>query len=272
MIILCLSALALAEEPDEEPDEAPPPPASDAPAETEPEEPPARTFTLTPTEALDSALDELDAAIEDTDPMSGALAAELGAALPAGMVASRLRGRFFFRPTLALGGLDTATALRVGLASGHRWWRVTSTERTVAGETRLTADTPLSGATGGAVALSSLAGPWLGPIGLRLGPAIRYEHADYGDAVLDSAWTVGGRAILSAELGPIGPYIGGGVDTVIAGDRPDGIEPIALIGLSHEKGWRRLSGQGSLQQTSQGARWLAGLSLQITPHLPSEES
>ena len=122
------------------------------------------------------------------------------------------------------------------------------------------------------MALSSLAGPWLGPIGLRLGPSVRYEHADYGDAVLDPAWTIGGQAILSAELGPLSPYIGGGVEAVIAGERPEGVEPIVRFGLSHERGWRRLSGQGSLQQTTQGTRWLAGLSLQITPHLPSEES
>ena len=266
MIILCCSAVALADEPEDP--QSPPP--SDAPAEVAPAEP--RTFTLTPAEELDSALDELEAAIEDTDPMSEALIEELGAVLPPGLVSPRLRGRFFLRPTLALGGLDRAAAVRMGVKGGHRWWRITPQERTLAGETSLSVDTPLSGASGSAVALSSLAGPWLGPIGLRLGPALRYESADYGDAVLEPAWTAGGRAILSAELGHFSPYIGGGIDAVLAGERPGSVEPIALIGLSREKGWRRLSGQGSLQQTAQGTRWLAGLSLKITPHLPDNDT
>ncbi len=268
-MILLLTALAWAEEAPEVPDEAPDEPPADAP-----EAPAPRTFILSADGQLQSALDGFEAGIEDTDAMPAELEAELEAALagtplPAGLVAPLLRGRLFLRPTLSFGGLDRATAARLGVAAGHRWFRISDGLLGLAGETRLSADVPLAGASGGAVALSSLAGPWLGPIGLRLGPAISYERADYGEAILDPALTGGGRAILSAELGPVSPYLGGGLDAVLAGERPGALEPIALLGLSREKGWLRTAGQASLRQTAQGLRWEAALSFTLTPHIDS---
>ena len=263
MLLLCLAPLAMADE-----------------GTDESEETTLRTITLTPAEDLDSALDHFDDAIEDTEGMPAELAEVLEEAmdtvailerLPAGLVAPRMRGRFFLRPTLSLGGLDQHSAVRLGIAGGHRWWRISDSTLALAGETRLAADAPLSGASGGALALTSLAGPWIGPIGLRIGPAVRYERADYGEATLDAALTAGGRAILSAEIGSVSPYLGGGIDRIIAGDRSGEFEPIALVGLSREKGWVRLAAQGSLQQTAQGVRWEAGIGIQITPHLSSAE-
>ncbi|MFT5684904.1 MAG: hypothetical protein ACI8RZ_005849, partial [Myxococcota bacterium] len=256
-MLLLLAALAHAE--DEPTDD--PPPEDDPPAEAD--APARRTFILNPEGELESALEGFEAGVEDTEAMSEEVEAMLEEALalsplPAGLVATRLRGRFFLRPTLSYGGLDGHTAARLGIAGGHRWFRLSESTLALAGETRLSADVPLAGAGGSAVSLSTLAGPWIGPVGLRIGPILRYERADYGEAMLDPALTGGGRAILSAEIGRFSPYVGGGLDAILAGTRPGSLEPIALVGLSREKGWVRLSAQGSAQQTAQGIRWEAG--------------
>ena len=248
-------------------------PAEEVPAEEVPAEEVPRTFLLNAEGELESALDHFEAGVEDTEAMPAAVEAMLAEAtsLPAGFVAPRLRGRFFLRPTLSYGGLDRSIAGRLGVAGGHRWFQITEGEFSLAGETRLSADIPLAGASGSAVSLSTLAGPWLGPVGLRIGPILRYERASYEDAILDPALLAGGRGILSVEVGSFYPYIGAGLDTIIAGQRPGDLEPIALIGLARERGWVRLSGQGSFQQTAQGLRWEVGLGIQITPHLPTED-
>ena len=266
-------------------------PEEDAPEEDAPEEgapardPALRSFTLTPDGQLESALQGFDEAVEDTEAMpeelleeiSGPLALAADAAalmekMPAGLVSMRMRGRFFLRPTLSVGGLGGAMSTRLGIAGGHRWWGVSPTRLTLAGETRLAADVPLAGARGRALSISTLAGPWLGPVGLRLGGALTSERADYGTAVLDSALTAGPRGVLSLQLDGISPYLGGGVEWLLSGDRPGEREPVVLAGLGWQDGWVRLVGQGSLRQTAQGRRWEAGLGLQITPRLPGAES
>ncbi len=284
-MILFLSALAHAQEepPDEElPDETPS--GEEAPDEEHPdeehpdeehsnEEEPLRTFLLNAEGELESALDHFEDGIEDTEAMPAEIQEMLRGAslLPAGLVAPRLRGRFFLRPTLSYGGLDRSTSGRLGISGGHRWFQITEDGFSLAGETRLSADTPLAGASGSAVSLSTLAGPWIGPVGLRLGPILRYEQARYEDATLDPALLVGGRGILSVEAGSLCPYIGAGLDTIISGQRPGDLEPIALLGLARERGWVRLAGQGSFQQTAQGLRWTVGLGISLTPHLFTED-
>ena len=258
-MIFLLSALAHAQD--------------DSPAEEAPAEEAPRTFLLNAEGELESALNHFEAGVEDTEAMPVEIREMLrgSSTLPAGLIAPRLRGRLFLRPTLSYGGLDRSTSSRLGIAGGHRWFQLTEGEFSLAGETRLSADIPLAGVGGSAVSLSTLAGPWIGPVGLRIGPILRYEQARYEDATLDPALLVGGRGILSVEAGSFSPYIGAGLDTIIAGQRPGDLEPIALLGLARERGWVRLSGQGSFQQTAQGLRWEVGLGINLTPNLSTED-
>ncbi len=142
------------------------------PAEPEPVEE-GREVEIAPAEALPSALDDLGTShrevtleeaprLEDWVPRPGAL----------------LRGRWFAKPLLGYTSLPGDTGgggVRLGAALGHQWWTLDSQELQIGGESRVEVTAPIGGLRGRRVEMSTVAGPWLGPVG----PAARRAMASW---------------------------------------------------------------------------------------------
>lgn len=255
MIVLC--AVAWAEEP----------PAEAAPAP----DPAPEVIELSADTPVDSALDGFDdAAREVALQGDGVLLDEF---LPQGLV----RGRFFVRPLVALAWLEPGSgegrsAAQLGVTLGHHWWVMGDRPITVGGETRLEASAPVGAASGRRLALSTRGGPWFGPIGLRVGPSVRWDREQWGTEVLEDAGLVGAGASLTADLGPVTGWIGAEPAWRVWGERPavaDGALPVLGDETTFDAGLGVRAGpllvlvQGQHRDTAIGRRIEAGLVLHL---------
>ncbi len=150
-----------------------------------------------------SSDEELPSALDGMDP---ARRGEAGASSALG------RGRFSARPLASVAFLATDRTYwttRVGAALTHRAWSLRSTGLRGAGETELSVLFPIGGVHGRRVSLTSEWGAWLGPVGLRAGPAARWDRTVWrnADVVLQDALLVGARATLTLQLGPVSPMV-----------------------------------------------------------------
>lgn len=273
MVILLLSMLARAQEA----------PASADNGEEEEEATDApRQFSLSgglEAEGGPSALDDFEGAVEDTDEMSPELEQALKDELPPGLglllasggsPRSMLRGRFSFRPTVLVTGArgDDGGQAAAGLGGAvlHRWWLLGTETVQLGGESRLEAIANV-GAGGYQLSLYSVAGTWLGPVGLHVGPALRLDRAEWEQAsVLQEAGLLaGGRGLVSTSAGPLSLYGGAELAQGLTGDR--GEEWTALAGGIVERKMLQVIGRFSWREAPEGALWTAGLGLHIQPHL-----
>lgn len=200
----------------------PEPPAEAAPAPQVP-----RTVDLSTDGSLGSALDAIGTASRTPGP-----SLEGWAPLSEGA----LRGRWGIRPELAvalLPGESTQWAVRSGATISHRWWPLGEAPVQLGGQTDLTAIFPIGGATGRRFVLSSQVGPWLGPVGLRLGPVVRSDRTEWRSAglTLEDALLVGGRSTVSVALGPLRVAAGLELGVIAAGPRPPADPTTAALPL-----------------------------------------
>lgn len=207
---------------------------SEAPSEGDPQAPSAeeasQTIEIAPAADLPSALDGLDQAHAEVK-----IAPVLGdwVAMPGNLV----RGRPIVRPLLAMAVHERRMALRVGGALGHQWWTLTEGALQLGGESRLEITAPVGGSSGYRVELGTRAGPWLGPIGLRVGPLLRADRERWGEALLSRALLLGVGLDLSLLLGPLALTAGVEPAWSLLGDRaPAASGP--LPGLGAEAAWR----------------------------------
>lgn len=259
--MIVLPALAFAAEP---------PPAEAPAGDPAPEE-----ISLSAGAPVGSALDGLDRAAAEVALQGEGLLDTLieEELLPDGLV----RGRLFVRPLLsvvalaprggALGG-----AAQLGATVGHHWWLLGERAVDVGGETRLEASAPVGGAVGRRLALSTRAGPWFGPIGLRVGPSLRWDREDWGGRVLADAGLLGVGASLTADLGPLTGWVGAEPAFRAWGERPAaadpawpnlGVETTFDAGLGARSGPLLVLVQAQHRDTAIGRRLEAGLVLHL---------
>lgn len=228
------------------------------PAPTEPPE----TIEIEAPEPLPSALDDLgtsaaevalDGGLPDWVPLPGNL----------------VRGKLFVRPLLGVEALaGQPPSARLGAAVGHRWWTLDPKLVSIGGEERLEVSAPIGAERGRRVELAVAAGPWIGPVGVRLGPTARWDRADWGaGVVLDDALLVGAGLDLSVRGGPVAATVGVEPAWVVVGERaPAG-------SLADELAWRAGAGwlghpvellaDGVLRETAAGAIVEGGLSVHV---------
>jgi hypothetical protein len=255
-----ISALALAADPAI----AEPVPA-EVPAETEPTEAPAEVeepaeepvvYTIeVDDQLLGSALDDFaEKAQEVREDDPARLDDWLGLNRPV-----LFRGRWFAKPLLSWANLEGKNAVRPGIAVGHQWFPVSELPIQLAGETRLSLAAPVGGAKGRSIELTSVLGPWLGPIGVRVGPALRWDKWQSDAASLSDALALGARATLAVDAEIIHPWVGVEPVWLVAGQRDawtPGIGELSFLGgLNYAMKAAELGLQGTWRETSAG-RWL----------------
>lgn len=153
-------------------------------------------------EVLPSAIDSVETVREETKGDPGAMA------LATGLAGGLVRGKLFVRPVAGLAAHEGAAAVWLGGAVGHTWWTIEELPIQIGGETSLRASAPVGGARGYRLELATTAGPWLGPVGIRLGPALRIDREAWGADVLLPAASLGGSVDLSLDLGPFAVLAG----------------------------------------------------------------
>ena len=254
-MIAWFARLSLAQSPEEPP----------APT---PEDPPKPdTIEIAPAETLPSAIDTLQTAHEEV-----AIGPQLGDwdALPGALV----RGRPMIKPLLTTAIYEGRVAVRGGFALGHQWWTMRDEGVQLGGESRLDFAAPIGSAKGYRAELSTKAGPWLGPVGVWVGPWLRADRELWGDDDLAPALLLGPSADLSLLLGPV--VLSAGVEPGwrVAGDRARALSgPLPSLGA--ETAWRAGIGttEAALQlsldlverQTAIGAITELGLTLRLRP-------
>jgi hypothetical protein len=259
-------AVALADEPPPPP--PPPPTEAEEPAEGE-------VIRIQVTDDLGSALDDFaDKSavyrLEDPERIEDFAGEDL---LPKPF---RIRGRFYGKPLLAVTGLGGRAAMRIGAAAGHRWWQLGDSFVVVGGETRLEASAPVGGARGYTFALGHFAGPWVGPVGVRIGPDLRADRAVWGDETLPATLALGPQLTLSLDAKVAQAFVGVEPAWYLAGERaPVDWSASPLPGVGDDTTWMagvavpvgifHWMAQGSAQATPLGSVWEAGLGVHFQP-------
>ncbi len=239
-----------------------------APAEDAATTPAAEPILIHLDIALPSALDGLDQAAGE---LSQEPTLELGDLKELARDHALLRGRFGLRPRLAWTGWagDSGWGMRGGLALRHRWWSLLPMGPQWLGESTLSASLAFAGARGPEASLSSLAGAWLGPVALLLGPRLAWDRTSYTDGPqLESGLTLGPLVSLSAELGPIALQAGGGPGWLLAGQRsaeqlPLRAELLGMAGLGLQRGVIQWTLRGQGRHTEAGTLLEASLGLSL---------
>ncbi|MCB9683462.1 MAG: hypothetical protein H6738_19265 [Alphaproteobacteria bacterium] len=152
-----------------------------------------------------------------------------------------VRGRFVVRPLLGAEGAQGRFAVTAGAALGHQWWTLGDGPVGAGGEELVRVSAPIGGLKGRRVDAEIVGGPWVGPIGLRVGPTLTWDRLDPGGdlPVLEDAVLVGGLVDLSAMLGPVVLTAGLQPAWVVGGERV-GADPeaVPLPVLGDETTWR----------------------------------
>ncbi len=221
-------------------------------------------------------------ALERLEPSADAIARESAPELEAlteqlpdleGLVdgGGMLRGRFGLRPRLAwTGRLDgPGSGMRAGLLVKHQWWSLLPLGPQWVGETTIGGSLAFAGARGRAASLRSVAGAWLGPVSLGLGPRLAWDSVDFGaGSPLDPGLVAGPMALLGTELGPLGLQLGGGPSWLVAGSRepatlPFGDEWLGLAALGLDTGLLRWTLNGQVRETPVGTLMDLSLGLNL---------
>jgi hypothetical protein len=129
--------------------------------------------------------------------------------------ASMLRGRWYVKPVFTFEELrqdgEAAAALRAGGAVGRMWFTTGALPVQGGADLGVHVSAPIGRAVGYRIHGHGLVGPWLGPVGLRVGPTVRADRTrwtlDGTEQLLDDAVLVGSRAVLAFDVGPIAPYV-----------------------------------------------------------------
>ena len=140
---------------------------------------------------------------------------------------SMLRGRWYAKPVITLDNLSvedaSAFAVRAGGAVGRMWFTTGALPVQGGADVGLHASAPIGRAVGYRLHAHGLVGPWLGPVGLRIGPTVRADRTrwtvDGTDRILDDAVLVGGRAVLAFDIGSLAPYASIEPGWAVAGSR-----------------------------------------------------
>ena len=181
---------------------------------------------------------------------------------------SFLRGRWYVRPVAGYERFEGASAVRVGASGGRMWFTTGGLPIQGGADIGVAATGSVGAAAGGRLHAHATAGPWLGPIGLRLGPTLRWDRQSWTDSVdtLEAALLVGARATLSLDVGPVAPYVSVEPSWVAAGDRagaPVSDETWLGAGVSCQLGWLTAGAHVTRLTTSIGDIFGAGLSVAI---------
>jgi len=251
-------ATALAQDgaPDEQPpadapsepvtDEAEEPATEVAEEPVEPPEPEPPPVLVIPAYNLDTGLSTLETAAAEEASTDEAKLAEDALARLDGIdwtgPASMLRGRWYAKPVITLDHLavDDASAfgVRAGGAVGRMWFTTGALPIQGGADVGLHASAPIGRAVGYRVHAHGLVGPWLGPVGLRVGPTVRADRTrwtiDGTDHILDDAVLVGGRAVLAFDIGSLAPYVSVEPAWTVAGTRPSPVDPPVLPAIGTE--------------------------------------
>lgn len=210
LVALLVSSPALAQDasastPPAGPAATPPPPSAPAPGEpldSDGQEE-GDVIYLPPPEPLPSVMEAYDA---EPAPMLG--------------------NRFGLRPVIGL-VLTTEPGTQAGARLGanvvHHWWTVPKQERaiTFSGETTVGASGVVGSVRGWEAELSSVAGPWFGPVSVRLGPVFRGDrvrrlaNTDY----LPDAFLIGFRGVVTADVDVVTVWAGVAPTWRVAGVR-----------------------------------------------------
>lgn len=206
-----------------------------APAPSEPA-PEPEVIEISTDATLPSAIEAVDEVHEEV-----ALGPQLEDWIP--LPGNLVRGRWVIRPLLGAEVVEGAAAVRLGAAAGHQWWTLGEGTLRAGGEETLRFTAPVGAERGRRLDLAVAAGPWVGPVGLRVGPTVAWDRAEFRpgpDALLlDEALLVGGAVDLTLVAGPVALTAGVEPAVVVAGDR-GGADPAAvpLPVLGDETTWR----------------------------------
>lgn len=113
-----------------------------------------------------------------------------------------VRSKLFARPTIGL-AVNDRVAVRLGAGIGHRWWTAAPVAVQFGGETVARISAPAGAASGLRLDAASTHGPWLGPVGLRVGPVLRLDREVWGAEELPFGASLGLAADLGLDVGPV---------------------------------------------------------------------
>ena len=276
MLLWMLTCLALASDPAEEavPEASQQASTESQPAEASSEEA-ADPAPEPATDVYEISVDDSDlgSALDDFDERAQRYGEEsqetLGDAAWRGLRPQLFRGRWFIKPVVAWSSLQGQWAVPMGLAGGHQWFPASESPLQWTGETRLDATAPVGKMQGHHLQLTSTAGPWLGPIGIRLGPTVRHDRWENEAASLPSAFSAGARVTLGLDAGLIKPWVGIEPVWLINSQRTAWSEGIGELGIL---GGVQLAGNslhygltGSLRQTSAGPLTQVAFTVHVRP-------
>jgi hypothetical protein len=192
-----------------------------------------------------------------------------------------IRGKWYVRPVVGYsqlrGPAAQGGAVRVGANVGRQWFLTGDSPVQGGGNIGLVATAPIGQATGFLVHGEALAGPWLGPVGLRVGPTLKVERESWvqGDALLDTALLVGGRAVLTVDAGVLKPFVEVEPNAVVAGERASVPSPVLLpvlgtettygAGLGLHTGWLYMTGKVHWRETAVGRLLDVGVGITLRP-------
>ncbi len=180
------------------------------------------------------------------------------------------RGRFGLRPDVGLALMPadsprarhdrTLAGARLGGTLLHHWWTVPPTGVVWSGETALWGNGLAGRVRGWETGLHHLAGPWLGPVSLRVGPVLRGDAlrtapaSDATEAELDPAFSLGGRFAATLDLPYLTAWATITPSWAIASDRLDAWDGLTDLTVSGGLAGRfRVGGEDSPLQLQLGA-------------------
>lgn len=153
--------------------------------------------------------------------------ADFGSALdaqPSEATGRPLRGRFAFRPVLAVQELSGTWGPSAGGSLSHQWWSLRPGRLAPVGETRLRATASFGAMRGHDLALESTHGAWVGDspaVALLVGPELRFDCLSSDSGELPTALTLGPQARLALRLGPLTPWTSVTPTWTLYGERLD---------------------------------------------------
>jgi len=240
------------------------------PDDGEPDEPPPIIRLRPPDEYVPSALD---------DP----------ATLRAGEVPDELRSltrlprrsTAFVRPRLTgtlHGGDKVRIGVGLGATLGQRWWSLEPHAVSWSGENRLVLEGVVGSLGGWRAQAAASMGPWIGRLGVRLGPTVEVSRLRAGEEQLDPTLLVGGELTVAADLDRVYPWIGLGTAWDVLGERERGTGALAIGtetefigGLAVQWGWVQPRVEVQARVTEIGPLTTALIGVQLRPPLADRD-